>query len=52
VAAEKDGVAAAARAARADRAGEASRSSRPSASYDLNKAAELKYGKLPELERS
>ena len=27
------------------------RSSRPSAAYDLNRAAELKYGKLPELEK-
>ena len=28
------------------------RSSRPSAQYDLDKAAELKYGKLPELEKT
>ncbi len=49
--AEKAAARRGARAARADRAGEASRSSRPSAQYDLNRAAELQYGKLAELER-
>ena len=39
------------RAAGADRADAGTRSSRPSAQYDLNKAAELKYGKLAELEK-
>ena len=38
-------------AARADRADQGRDRDRPSAQYDLNRAAELKYGKLAELER-